>query len=295
MRIIITQEEIEEAIEKLILDQVDVPDDMRIDIDLKATRGDQGYTAEIDIVAHDAPTDGTDRSVDPRIEVVEGAETLGIAEKVMEAKSEAARPRRRGRPAGAKNKPKTHRVDPDLPEQASVGTTEAPQETAQEAQESVEQAEVVETTELVGDAPDEAPVAAEQDTQTEAVEEPVAEEEDVDYTPTPETPGLETVEQDVEHNEQHVSGNAGTMIDATDATTDTVNETVSTEDMPQNSGVQHPDVSSQVQTEELAETVQESIETKEPEPAPETAAPPSTPPRSLFANLQRPVNKPING
>lgn len=280
MRIIITQEEIEEAIEKLILDQVDVPDDMRIDIDLKATRGDQGYTAEIDIVAHDAPTDGTDRSIDPRIEVVEGAETLGIAEKVMEAKTEAARPRRRGRPAGARNKPKTHRIDSDLPETEAQAETQDVQEAAPEAQESVEQAEVVETTNLIGDAPDEAPVAAEQDIQAEASNEvqaaPEAEtveeavqEEDVDYTPTPETPGLETTE--VEDT--------------------TVDQTVSTEDMPQDSGVQHPDVSSQVQTEELAETVQESIDAKEPEAVPA----PATPPRSLFANLQRPVNKPING
>lgn len=114
MRITLNQEEIEEAIEKLILDQVDVPDDMRIDIDLKATRGDEGYTAEVDILPFDAPDDGTDRSVDPRINVVGGAEGMSIADKAEEARRNAAKPRRRGRPAGARNKPKTHRVEPDL-------------------------------------------------------------------------------------------------------------------------------------------------------------------------------------
>ncbi|QDP54353.1 MAG: hypothetical protein Unbinned4120contig1000_5 [Prokaryotic dsDNA virus sp.] len=122
MRITLNQEEIEEAIEKLILDQVDVPDDIRIDIDLKATRGDEGYTAEIDLLPFDAPTDGTDRSVDPRIGVANGAEGMSIADKTEEAIAESKLPRRRGRPAGAKNKPKTHRRLPDEPEAESAET-----------------------------------------------------------------------------------------------------------------------------------------------------------------------------
>lgn len=50
MQITINQTEIEEAIRNHILGQITVRDDMRIDIDLKATRGDEGYTAIIDIV-----------------------------------------------------------------------------------------------------------------------------------------------------------------------------------------------------------------------------------------------------
>ena len=216
MRIIITQEEIEEAIEKLILDQVEVPEDMRIDIALKATRGDEGYTAEIDIVAFNAPEDGTDRSVDPRIEVVDGAQNLGIAEKVLEAKQQATLPRRRGRPAGARNRPKLstdHRstepkdevtenqaaseaaseIDPGIEVEVEVENEDkAVQETQEEA---IEPQPVQETTE-VEQAPVEAPVEVEVVEEPSEAQEP--QDEDVDYTPTPETPGLESSEAETE-------------------------------------------------------------------------------------------------
>lgn len=147
MRITLNQEEIEEAIEKLILDQVDVPDDIRIDIDLKATRGDEGYTAEIDLLPFDAPTNGTDRSVDPRIGVLNGAEGMSIADKTEEAIAESKLPRRRGRPAGAKNKPKPHRRLPDEPaseeadEPEAEDSTEAEAEVQDETQDEAEQVE----------------------------------------------------------------------------------------------------------------------------------------------------------
>lgn len=104
MRVILAQDEIEQAIRNLIIEQVNVPEDMRIDINMKATRGDEGYTAEVDIVSQDSPSDGTDRSIDPRIEVPEDREGLSIAEKVVQAKIDADKPRTRGRPPGAKNK-----------------------------------------------------------------------------------------------------------------------------------------------------------------------------------------------
>lgn len=50
VQIIIVQSEIEEAIRSHILGTLNVREGMRIDIDLKATRGDTGYQAIIDIV-----------------------------------------------------------------------------------------------------------------------------------------------------------------------------------------------------------------------------------------------------
>lgn len=51
MQIIITQSEIESAIRTYIMEQVSVKPGMTITIDLKATRGAEGATAIIDIVA----------------------------------------------------------------------------------------------------------------------------------------------------------------------------------------------------------------------------------------------------
>lgn len=58
MQIIIVQSEIETAIRNHILDQIHVKDGMQIDIVLRATRGDEGTTAVIDIV----PMKNTDAS-----------------------------------------------------------------------------------------------------------------------------------------------------------------------------------------------------------------------------------------
>lgn len=54
MQIIITQSEIESAIRTYIMEQVSVKPGMAITIDLKATRGAEGATAIIDIVAVNA-------------------------------------------------------------------------------------------------------------------------------------------------------------------------------------------------------------------------------------------------
>lgn len=54
MQITINQVEIEKAIEARIRSQIMVRDGFRIDIDLKATRGPEGYQAVIDIVEDDA-------------------------------------------------------------------------------------------------------------------------------------------------------------------------------------------------------------------------------------------------
>jgi hypothetical protein len=51
MQISIAQAEIEEAIEKHVREQVAVREDQQVKIDLKATRGPEGYQAIIDIVS----------------------------------------------------------------------------------------------------------------------------------------------------------------------------------------------------------------------------------------------------
>lgn len=55
MQIIIIQTEIEEAIRNHILSQITIREDQRIDIDLRATRGSDGFQAVIDIVADTTP------------------------------------------------------------------------------------------------------------------------------------------------------------------------------------------------------------------------------------------------
>lgn len=55
MQIIIIQTEIEEAIRNHILNQIAIKDDQRIDIDLRATRGSDGFQAVIDIVSDTTP------------------------------------------------------------------------------------------------------------------------------------------------------------------------------------------------------------------------------------------------
>lgn len=56
MQIIIVQAEIEAAIRNYINSQLNVKDGHRIDIELSATRGADGFKATIDIVAADAPS-----------------------------------------------------------------------------------------------------------------------------------------------------------------------------------------------------------------------------------------------
>ena len=55
MQIIIVQSEIETAIRDYVMSVVDIKEGMRIDIDLTATRGADGFKASIDIVPEDHP------------------------------------------------------------------------------------------------------------------------------------------------------------------------------------------------------------------------------------------------
>lgn len=252
MRVILSESDILLAIEDFILNTVNLPEDIRVDIDLKATRGPEGYTAEIDLVHYTSPADGSDRSVDDRITVTDEAreEGLGIVAKIDEARAEGKAPRRRGRPPGSKNLPKveaeTETVTEAAPEpeaepepepnseealaaEAAVTepTEEAPVETVEEPVEAEAAAEVQAESE-----PEVAPVAessaVEAPAEPEAQPEPApkaegkrslfgeasktttddgpkaepaaepAEEEEVDYTPTPETAGLTTADAEGE-------------------------------------------------------------------------------------------------
>src|SRR5690349_9412992 len=55
MKITMVQSEIEAAIEASVRDQISVKEGHRVDIELRATRGDEGYQANINIVPEDAP------------------------------------------------------------------------------------------------------------------------------------------------------------------------------------------------------------------------------------------------
>lgn len=55
MKITIVQSEIETAIEDFLRQQIDIKDDQEIVIDLSATRGPEGFRAEIDIRKIEAP------------------------------------------------------------------------------------------------------------------------------------------------------------------------------------------------------------------------------------------------
>lgn len=156
MRVILTEDEILMAIEDFVLDTVKVPDDIRVDIDLKATRGSTGYTAEIDLVHFTSPADGSDRSVDTRIEPSDTAvnEGLGIVDKIEAAKSAGLAPRRRGRPAGSKNKTDADRTDsPQTPAQA-VEEHPAHQDAVQEPTPSAEAESALETMTETADTPE---------------------------------------------------------------------------------------------------------------------------------------------
>jgi len=274
MRIILNQEEIEEGIEKLILEQVNVPDDMRIDIDLKATRSDEGYTAVIDIVSMNAPTDGSDRSIDPRVQPAEGAETLGIAEKVLAAKTEVVQPRRRGRPPGAKNKPK-YNPQPNTETQAAM------QEIRNGEAEVAGSGSVTETMAALNEEP--AQEAAEATIEAEPVTQVQTEE-----VAAVEAPVVET--QEAEEVVDHIDTNIDTNIEPISVESELEAMTVVEEEV---AAAPDPEPVA-VETQPVKEPVPVVEEVKAPEPEPvkeEEAAPapvPATPTRSLFANLKKP-------
>jgi hypothetical protein len=127
MRITIVQSEIEEAIRNHILDQITVNEGMEIDIKLRATRGAEGYQADIDI--HPAGSKSPEREEEPAPENVEKtpSKPLGIEQTVTTAK--------RGRKPAAQ-KAEEAPAEPEIiiedkvePEMADEGPAEVQPET----------------------------------------------------------------------------------------------------------------------------------------------------------------------
>lgn len=272
MRVTITQAEIEHAIELFITDVVDVPDDVRIDIDLKATRGEEGYQAIIDLVPTGAKA--PDRTADDRIEVRPEAadQGLGIVDKINAAKAAPEEPtKRRGRPAGSKNKPKdTNTVSStnvisgtnDSGETASVTTIN------EAVVDNEPDAEVVAPDAVVEDVPVQEPVV-----------EPEAVEEITEDVSLPEQAPIEP-EAPVEADEQEVEPELTEeeQLAAEAQATEPVQETEYEQAEP---------TEEEILANEARAT--EPAEVPEAEPVVEQAPVPK-PTRSLFGNLSRPVN-----
>lgn len=78
MKITLTQDEIEESIRQYVGAQLHVRDGKRIEIDLRATRGDAGYTAEIEIV--DCDTEPGPKSEEPvKLKTASKAEPIKVS------------------------------------------------------------------------------------------------------------------------------------------------------------------------------------------------------------------------
>lgn len=174
MRIILTQAEMEEAIEDYIVASVNGIDDKEIHIDLKATRGEEGYQAFIDLVPVGAARN--DRTQDETITANEDA-PLGIVEKIEAARSESAQPiRRRGRPPGSKNKPKEEVAEAELPLETAATETEAEEAEPTSAPEPEVQPEPVSEPEPVVEDTVEVETQDEPEIEVEADPEPTEEE-----------------------------------------------------------------------------------------------------------------------
>lgn len=294
MRVILNQQEIETAIENYILENVTVPDDHRIDIDLKATRGDEGYTAEIDLLHFKEPegSRAVDARIEPKPEAI--AEGLGIVDKIEAAKAEATGPRRRGRPAGSKN-----RVPADTDKSVAAPVVQTPTETAIEEHPAHEEANLSATNEeLIEQAkPLEVQDAAQEEAPVETVEvEDVAVEEPVEEAPVEPAEQAEVTEAVIPAEEAAPKPAARPSLFAKASPTPTDNV------------VAEPEPEAVTETEAVAEEpVEEPAEEEvqaEPEPnseealaaeaavtepaVEETPAPPAK--RSLFANLTKPTN-----
>lgn len=105
MQITIVQTEIEQAIENYVKSMISVNDDQKISIDLKATRGDTGMQAFIDIVPRKrvqaASITGlvaaATPKADPKPEVKEEVqETAAVQTEEVEQQAEAEAPTRKG-------------------------------------------------------------------------------------------------------------------------------------------------------------------------------------------------------
>lgn len=128
MQITITQAEIETAIRNYTLALIAVREDMRIDIELRATRGAEGYTAVIDINPAGGPDGGEAIPESPKVEPeakVEAKPEPKTETPAVEVEAEA--PKRKTKAVGSifkKSAPvaDTQALEPTVPETAAEET-----------------------------------------------------------------------------------------------------------------------------------------------------------------------------
>ena len=93
MQITLIQAEIEAAITNFVTSQVNVKPEMRIDVDLTATRGANGFTATIDIVHKSTPRKDGQKAIPVTVVVEEPTKetvVLKAVEEVVEVVREDA-------------------------------------------------------------------------------------------------------------------------------------------------------------------------------------------------------------
>ena len=142
MQITITQVEIEQAIEARIRSQIMVREGFRIDIDLKATRGPEGYQAVIDIVEEDAPATGSRATAD---EAPVETKTRFVVPKPAPKSERPTAVTKPSKPAKAEKVEKValERAEPE-PEPEAEAETEATVEAEAETEAETASEEVVE-------------------------------------------------------------------------------------------------------------------------------------------------------
>lgn len=123
MQITITQAEIETAIRNYTLALIAVREDMRIDIELRATRGAEGYTAVIDINPAGGPDGGEAIPETPKAEPEAKAEVATEPKtETLAVEVEAEAPKRKPKAVGSIFK----KAAPAPVEQVEEASVEAP-------------------------------------------------------------------------------------------------------------------------------------------------------------------------
>ena len=92
MQITLIQAEIEAAITNFVTSQVNVKPEMRIDVDLTATRGANGFTATIDIVHKSTPRKDGQKATPVTVVAEEPTKEVVVVKVVEEVREDAPTP-----------------------------------------------------------------------------------------------------------------------------------------------------------------------------------------------------------